>query len=100
MGLVIAVVLAVPLAMWSAANAGGVIDRIISGTMFGILSVPSFLMGLLLIMIFANGLGWFPRAQWVRIGEDPVGNLHHAIMPAGVTYPTEPALFPERQGVG
>src|SRR3546814_45545 len=93
MGLVIAVVLAVPLAMWSAANAGGVIDRIISGTMFGILSVPSFLMGLLLIMIFANGLGWFPRAQWVRIGEDPVGNLHHAILPAVVIALTELALF-------
>src|SRR3546814_16343262 len=61
--------------------------------MFVILSVPSFLMGLLLIMIFANGLGWFPRAQWVRIGEDPVGNLHHAILPAVVIALTELALF-------
>src|SRR3546814_15261964 len=61
--------------------------------MFGFLTVPSFLMGLLLIMIFANGLGWFTRAQWVRIGEDPVGNLHPAIMPAVVIALTELALF-------
>lgn len=93
MGLLIALVLAIPLAMWSAANAGGTIDRMISATMFGVLSVPSFLAGLLLIMIFANGLGWFPRAQWVRITEDIPGNLHHALLPALVIALMEMALF-------
>ncbi|WP_109509188.1 ABC transporter permease [Nocardioides speluncae] len=93
MGLLIALVLAVPLAMWSAAHAGGAVDRMISAGMFATLSVPSFLAGLLLIMIFANGLGWFPRAQWVRIGEDPVGNLHHALLPAIVIALMELALF-------
>lgn len=93
MGLVIALVLAVPLALWSAANAGGTIDRIISASMFGVLSVPSFLAGLVLIMIFANGLGWVPRAQWVRITDDLGGNLHHALLPAVVIALTELALF-------
>ncbi|WP_067439542.1 ABC transporter permease [Nocardioides jensenii] len=93
LGLVIALVLAIPLAMWSAAHAGGAIDRMISATMFATLSVPSFLAGLLLIMIFANGLGWFPRAQWVRISEDIPGNLHHALLPAIVIAMMELALF-------
>lgn len=93
MGLLIALVLAVPLAMWSAARAGGTVDRIISAGMFAVLSVPSFLAGLLLIMVFANGLGLFPRAQWVRISEDPVANLHHALLPAIVIALMELALF-------
>lgn len=93
MGLLIALVLAIPLAMWSAAHAGGTVDRIISAAMFAVLSVPSFLAGLLLIMVFANGLGWFPRAQWVRIGEDLPGNLHHALLPAIVIALMELALF-------
>ncbi|MDT0203127.1 ABC transporter permease [Nocardioides sp. AE5] len=93
MGLVLALLLAVPLAMWSASHAGGAVDRIISASMFATLSVPSFLAGLILIMVFANGLGWFPRAQWVRLGEDPIGNLHHALLPAFVIALTELALF-------
>ena len=50
--------------------------------MFGLLSVPSFLAGLLLIMVVVNDQGWFPRSQWVRITDSLTGNLHHAILPA------------------
>ncbi|KRF21222.1 peptide ABC transporter [Nocardioides sp. Soil797] len=93
LGLLIALVLAIPLALWSAAHAGGTIDRMISATMFATLSIPSFLAGLLLIMIFANGLGWFPRAQWVRLSESIPGNVHHALLPAIVIAMMELALF-------
>ncbi|UUZ59409.1 ABC transporter permease [Nocardioides sp. B-3] len=93
MGLLIALVPAIPLAMWSAAHAGGTVDRIISAAMFAVLSVPSFPAGLLLIMVFSNGLGWFPRAQWVRISDGLPGNLHHALLPAIVIALMELALF-------
>lgn len=82
MALVIALVVSIPLAMWSAYNEGGRIDRAISAGTFGVLSVPNFLAGLLLIMVFANWLGWFPRAEWVRLGEGILPNLHHALLPA------------------
>lgn len=93
MGLVIAVVVAIPLALWAAARQGGLIDRIIGATMFGLLSVPSFLAGLLLIMFLVNDQGWFPRSQWVRMSESVTGNLHHAILPAIVIALSEIALF-------
>lgn len=93
MGLLMALLLAVPLAMWAAYHEGGVVDRVIGASMFAILSVPSFLAGLLLIAVFANGLGWFPRAQWVRFSEDPVGNLYHAFLPALTIALMELALF-------
>lgn len=64
MGLVMAIAVSIPLAMYSARHQGGWIDRVISAGTFGVLSVPSFLAGLLLIMVMVNYLGWFPRSQW------------------------------------
>ena len=93
MGLVIALVVAIPLALWSAARQGGLVDRVIGASMFGLLSVPSFLAGLLLIMVVVNDQGWFPRSQWVRISDSLTGNLHHAILPAIVIALSEIALF-------
>lgn len=82
MGLVFALLLSVPLAMWSAYREGGRVDRIISASVFSILSVPSFLAGLILIMVTVNWLGWLPRAEWVRISDDLGQNLYHAFLPA------------------
>ncbi|WP_112470466.1 ABC transporter permease [Streptomyces triticisoli] len=94
LGLLIALVIAVPLAMWSAYREGGVVDRIISAGTFGVLSVPSFLAGLLLIWLMVNSLGWFPRSEWVRLSEgDLLGNLHHAFLPALTVALVELAMF-------
>jgi len=93
MGLIIALVVAVPLAMYSARHAGGWIDRAISAGTFAVLSIPSFLAGLLLILVAVNYLGWFPRSQWVRIGESLPQNLYHAILPAVTIALLEMAIF-------
>ncbi len=93
MGLAMAIVIAVPLAMWAAAKPGGVVDRLISASMFGLLSVPSFLAGLLLIMLLVNELGIFPRSQWVRLSDSFAGNLEHAFLPALVIALSEVAVF-------
>ena len=93
MGLVIAIILSIPLAMISAYKAGGRADKAISAGAFGLLSTPSFLLGLVVIIVFANLLGWFPRSEWVRISEDLGQNLHHAILPAMVIALAETATF-------
>lgn len=93
LGLAMALLFAIPLAMWSAAHEGGLVDRAIGASMFAVLSVPSFLAGLLLIAVFSNGLGWFPRAQWVRLSEDPAQNIYHALLPAVTIALMELALF-------
>ena len=93
MGLVIALVVAVPLAMWSARHQGGLVDRVIGACTFGVLSVPSFLSGLILIMIFVNTLGWFPRIGWTPISAGLMDNLHHALLPAITISLLEMALF-------
>ncbi len=94
LGLLMALLVAVPLAMWSAYHEDGLLDRMISAGTFGVLSVPGFLAGLLLIMVFVNHLHWFPRSEWVRLGDgDLIGNLHHAFLPALTVALVELAMF-------
>lgn len=93
MGLIIAVGVAVPVALWQARHEGGWIDRAASACTFGVLSVPSFLSGMILIIIFVNYAGWFPRSQWVRFTESPGENLYHAILPAITIALLEMAMF-------
>lgn len=82
MAIVIALVVAIPLGTLSAYKAGSSVDRGITGTSFALLSVPSFLMAILLILVFAETLGWLPATGWTRLTNDPVENLRHAILPA------------------
>jgi peptide/nickel transport system permease protein len=82
LAIVIALATAIPLGTLSAFRAGGLADRIITGTSFGLLAVPSFMMAILLIWILAESLGWLPATGWVRLTDDPVENLRTAVMPA------------------
>ncbi|MFI6897510.1 ABC transporter permease [Streptomyces sp. NPDC050256] len=94
LGLLIALLIAVPLAMWSAYRENSAADRIIGAGTFGVLSVPSFLAGLLLIMLLVNSADWFPRSEWIRLGDgDLLGNLHHAFLPALTVALAELAMF-------
>lgn len=82
LAIVIALAVAIPLGTFSAFRAGGVADRIITGTTFGVLAIPNFMMAILLIWLFAETLGWLPTTGWVRLTDDPLDNLRTAIMPA------------------
>ncbi|MFC0527711.1 ABC transporter permease [Phytohabitans kaempferiae] len=83
LAIVMALVLAVPLAMWSAYRPGGRADRWIAAGTVGIISVPSFLLGLVLLLAFAINVRVFPLGQWARPTEAGLGeNLLHAFLPA------------------
>jgi len=83
LALVMAFVISLPLAMWSAYRIGGRFDRFISAATFGTISVPSFLAGLLLVLIFAVNWHIFPLGQWARpTARGWITNLHYAFLPA------------------
>jgi peptide/nickel transport system permease protein len=89
-----ALVTSIPLAMWSAYRAGGRFDRVVSGSMFGIISVPSFLGGIILLLMFAINWRIFPLGQWARPTEEGwIENLKHAFLPALTLALTEIAVF-------
>jgi peptide/nickel transport system permease protein len=46
------------------------------------LSVPSFWLGIMLILVFAIILGWLPASGYVSPLSDPVGNLQRMVMPS------------------
>jgi peptide/nickel transport system permease protein len=79
---IIALVLAIPLALLAAQRAGSAFDRGSTTVAFGMLSVPDFVVGILLILIFAVNLGWFPVTKQVGFFTDPIGNLHDMFLPA------------------
>ena len=93
MAIVIALVLAVPLAMLSAYFAGSRIDRAISGIGFALMSVPGFMMAIFLILIFAVNLGWFPATGWIPFSVSPGANLRSALLPALSLAMIELALY-------
>jgi peptide/nickel transport system permease protein len=82
LALLIALTVAIPLGTYSAFRAGGRADRVITGTSFGLLAVPSFMMAILLILVFAVELDFLPATGWTRLTENPVENLRSALLPA------------------
>ncbi len=79
---VLALLIAIPLAILCAVKSGTAVDRFFTGLAFGKLSLPSFMVAILLIYLFAVELNWLPATGWVPFAEDPVGNLRSFILPA------------------
>jgi peptide/nickel transport system permease protein len=83
LALVMALVASIPLALWSAYRAGSRVDRWISAGTVGLISVPSFLAGLVLLLVFAINVRLFPLGQWARPSEAGwAENVSHAFLPA------------------
>ena len=77
-----ALLIGVPLAIVCAARSGGAFDRFMTGSAFGMLSVPTFLSAILLIYLFAVELHWLPATGYIPFTEDPIGNLRFMVLPA------------------
>jgi len=66
---------------------GGLVDRLIKGYCFVLASTPTFWLGLVFLMVFAVGLGWFPVGFSVPLGKAAadvtlLDAAHHIILPA------------------
>jgi len=83
---VVAFVIVVPLSIFAGVLAalyrGRTVDRSISVTGLSFTSVPEFVSGVVLIVIFAIGLKWFPVTGNAPPGTSPLGQLHYLILPA------------------
>lgn len=80
-GIVVALVIALPAGIFSALREGRVSDAIIRVTsQFGV-SVPDFWLGILLIALFSTTLGWLPTSGYRPLFTDPGGWLTHIVLP-------------------
>jgi peptide/nickel transport system permease protein len=82
LSLVVAMVIAIPAGIVSAIRKGSIVDRLVTATGFIGISTPSFVLGILLVYLFALTLGWLPATGYVDFTMDPFGNLQSMILPA------------------
>jgi peptide/nickel transport system permease protein len=81
--LVLAVAAALPLGIWSAKRHGEAVGGAIEVFAMGGISIPSFLLGLLMIVVFAVKLKWLPAAGYKSFREAGFwGALRYMHMPA------------------
>ena len=77
-----AALLGVPLGMLAAIRRGGLTDRLVSGLSTIGVSMPSFLMGLGLVLLFSVKLRWLPSSGYKEISEAGWGkHLRYMLLP-------------------
>jgi peptide/nickel transport system permease protein len=59
----------------------GLAGRLVDGVSILGLAVPDFWLGLVLVVVFAVQLGWFPPTGYVAFGDDPAGWLQSIVLP-------------------
>ncbi|MGB8645594.1 MAG: ABC transporter permease [Anaerolineae bacterium] len=74
LSLIISIIVAVPIGVYSAVKQYSWADYLVTGLSFFGASMPTFFFGILMIVIFAVGLGWFPAAGGVAAPGLP-GNI-------------------------
>lgn len=79
--LTLSVVLAVPAGVFAAVRANSLLDRVLMMLSVSGVAIPSFFLGILLILLFAVVLGWLPSGGYVDIGEDPVQHFRYMALP-------------------
>ncbi|KKB85176.1 peptide ABC transporter [Devosia limi DSM 17137] len=81
MALVLAVLLGVAAGVFAATRRGTWADQTVMTLALLGLSVPDFWLGLLLIVVFAVQLGWFPSGGYVPFMQDPAAWLSSMVLP-------------------
>ncbi|HWE72152.1 MAG TPA: ABC transporter permease [Stellaceae bacterium] len=80
--LLCAYALALPLGMIAARRPGSIVDSLVNLLAFAGISVPSFWLALMLILVFAATLGWLPAGGVETIGDGSAPDrLRHLVLP-------------------
>ncbi|MDB4895525.1 MAG: binding-protein-dependent transport system inner rane component [Firmicutes bacterium] len=88
-----AMLVAVPVGVYTAARRGGAADMAGSVLALAGQSIPSFWLGIMLMMLFALKLKWLPTSGYVPFWQSPKQNLMVMILPALATGAREAAVI-------
>ena len=77
----LSVLIAVPLGMAAAWKQNGGLDLAIVAMSTLLLSIPTFWLGLMILLGFGLKLGWLPVLGYVSVTDDPIAGLIYLIMP-------------------
>jgi peptide/nickel transport system permease protein len=81
---VLALAVSIPLGILTAYKADSWLDKGLNTVAFGMLSIPNFILGVLLVYLFAGQglLDWFPASRYVPFGEDPYQHFRRMVLPS------------------
>lgn len=80
--LVLALLIALPAGIMAALRPGGTFDTLANTVAFAGISLPTFWLGLMLIIVFSVTLGWLPAGGVETVGDGSVGDrLRHLVLP-------------------
>ena len=82
MSMVIALACAVPLGVWAAVHRNRWQDTVSSSSALLGISLPDFFWGIVMILLFARTLGWFPSSGFADPAQEFGRALMHAFLPA------------------
>lgn len=80
--LLIALIIAVPLGTFTAYRSKGITDRAASLITFVMLAIPTFVVAVLLILVFGVQTHLFPASGWVALSDSPGQNIRSAFLPS------------------
>lgn len=79
---VLAVAVAVPLALLAARRPNRVLDRVATTSSFGMLSLPTFVVSVLLVLVFAVEFHLFPATGFNRLSQGIGANARSVVLPS------------------
>jgi peptide/nickel transport system permease protein len=79
---VLALALAIPLGIITARRAGSAVDKSANTAAFALLSMPNFVLGLVLAYIVGVELQWLPPQGYVKFSDSPVDHFRSMLLPA------------------
>lgn len=71
-----------PLGIYSAVRPHSLIGRLVDMFNATAIAIPSFWLGILLLLFFGVRLRWLPTTGFVPITEDPIQSIRHLILPS------------------
>ncbi|WP_258195571.1 ABC transporter permease [Rhodococcus sp. OK519] len=93
LSIVVALLIAMPIGIYSGYRPGGIVDRFATFVCSVTLSIPSFLLGVLLVFVFAVTLHALPVTGWTPLSAGLVPHLRGLVLPVMTLASIEAVAF-------
>jgi peptide/nickel transport system permease protein len=93
LSLILSLLIAIPIGIFTAYRAGRAVDQVLSTFTFVGLAVPTFVVAVILILVFAVDFHLVPASGWTPLTADPAQNLRSAILPSLALALPQVAIF-------
>ncbi len=78
---IFALLLAVPFGILCGFKSGTVLDKAVNAVAFSVMSIPIFVMALVLVFVFSIELNWLPATGYISLSDGLWGNIKSFLLP-------------------